>query len=91
MKKIYVCSAFLVFFTLEFIILKVVGVINWSWLWILSPIWFVLLLTGLLSFCLIFAIKKEEQRPKRKGVLTSKLEALQKQQERLQQERKAKG
>lgn len=91
MKKMYVCSAFLVFFTLELIILKVVGVINWSWLWILSPIWFVLLLTGLLSFCLIFTIKKEKQRPKKQEGLMSKFEALQEQQERLQQERKAKG
>lgn len=22
-----------------FIVLKLIGVINWSWLWVLSPIW----------------------------------------------------
>lgn len=27
-----------------FIILKLCGVINWSWVWVLSPIWIVLLL-----------------------------------------------
>ena len=25
--------------TLIFIVLKLVGVINWSWWWVLSPIW----------------------------------------------------
>lgn len=25
--------------TIAFIVLKLVGVISWSWLWVLSPIW----------------------------------------------------
>ena len=25
--------------TLTFIILKLVGMIKWSWLWVLSPVW----------------------------------------------------
>ena len=25
--------------TIVFIVLKLVGVINWSWLWVLSPLW----------------------------------------------------
>jgi hypothetical protein len=25
--------------TIAFIVLKLVGVINWSWIWILSPLW----------------------------------------------------
>lgn len=25
--------------TIVFIVLKLVGVINWSWAWVLSPIW----------------------------------------------------
>lgn len=25
--------------TIAFIVLKLVGVINWSWVWVLSPIW----------------------------------------------------
>lgn len=25
--------------TVAFIVLKLVGVINWSWLWVLAPIW----------------------------------------------------
>lgn len=27
------------FLTIAFIILKLCGVISWSWLWVLSPIW----------------------------------------------------
>jgi hypothetical protein len=30
---------FLAFLTLSFIILKLVGVINWSWWWVLAPMW----------------------------------------------------
>jgi hypothetical protein len=25
--------------TIAFIVLKLVGVIHWSWLWVLSPVW----------------------------------------------------
>lgn len=25
--------------TIVFIVLKLVGIINWSWLWVLSPLW----------------------------------------------------
>ena len=25
--------------TIVFIVLKLVGIINWSWIWILSPLW----------------------------------------------------
>jgi hypothetical protein len=25
--------------TIVFIVLKLLGIINWSWLWVLSPIW----------------------------------------------------
>ncbi len=25
--------------TIVFVVLKLVGVINWSWLWVLSPLW----------------------------------------------------
>ena len=30
--------------TLIFIVLKLVGVIDWKWVWVLSPIWIVLAL-----------------------------------------------
>lgn len=25
--------------TIAFIVLKLVGIINWSWIWVLSPLW----------------------------------------------------
>lgn len=30
--------------TIIFIVLKLVGVINWSWLWVLSPTWIEIIL-----------------------------------------------
>ena len=34
--------------TIAFIVLKLCGVIDWSWIWVLSPIW--------ISFILVFVI-----------------------------------
>lgn len=31
-----------------FIVLKLVGVINWSWVWVLSPIWIPIMLVIIL-------------------------------------------
>lgn len=39
--------------TLVFIVLKLVGVINWSWVWVLSPIWIPTLLVCFIMFVLI--------------------------------------
>lgn len=36
-----------------FIVLKLCGVINWSWLWVLSPFWIGLVLTIILTFIVI--------------------------------------
>lgn len=40
--------AFIGLLTIAFIILKLCNVINWSWVWVLSPLW--------ISFGLYFAI-----------------------------------
>lgn len=37
--------------TIVFIVLKLCGVINWSWLWVLSPIWI-----GFVVFAIILLI-----------------------------------
>lgn len=38
--------------TIAFIVLKLVGVISWSWLWVLSPLWIpiVIALLGIMVF-----------------------------------------
>ena len=40
---------------IAFIVLKLIGVITWSWIWVLSPIWIPFVL-GLLIFVLIYVI-----------------------------------
>ncbi len=43
--------------TIVFITLKLLGVINWSWIWVLSPMWISLILIVLVSVALlVFAI-----------------------------------
>jgi hypothetical protein len=45
--------------TIVFIILKLCGVITWSWLWVLSPIWIsialVILFIGIVVLCAILS------------------------------------
>ena len=39
---------------LIFAVLKVTGLISWSWLWVLSPIWIILLIfAAIFSFILV--------------------------------------
>jgi hypothetical protein len=40
--------------TIVFIVLKLTNVINWSWLWVLSPLWISALLG--ISFLIMFLI-----------------------------------
>lgn len=45
--------------TLIFITLKLLGVINWSWVWVLAPAWIpVAIVLVILLFLLIWAIFK---------------------------------
>lgn len=41
--------------TLIFVVLKLVGVIHWSWLWILAPMW---LPIAIFAAVLIWAVRK---------------------------------
>lgn len=34
------------FLTIVFVVLKLTGLINWSWLWVLSPLWIGLVFFG---------------------------------------------
>ena len=49
--------------TIAFIVLKLCGVISWSWVWVLSPIWITALIVGaiflvILLLVIVKAIKK---------------------------------
>lgn len=41
-----------------FIVLKLVGIINWSWLWVLSPIWISFVLSVLVFFIAVVWFKR---------------------------------
>lgn len=45
--------------TIVFIVLKLVGVINWSWIWVLSPLWINLILCGIVFLFLVFILNKK--------------------------------
>lgn len=46
--------------TLIFIILKLCGIINWSWIWVLAPSWIPIILVIVIIIIAIFIdIKKE--------------------------------
>ena len=58
-KKITITPGFLSCLAIVFIILKLCGVITWSWLWVLAPLWIpisVALLIVLILF-IIYTIK----------------------------------
>ena len=41
--------------TIVFIVLKLLGVIKWSWIWVLSPIWIsAVLVVAVFSVCLLY-------------------------------------
>ena len=43
--------------TIVFIVLKLLGVITWSWVWVLSPIWITLVLVLIAVFiAIIFTV-----------------------------------
>lgn len=41
-----------------FIVLKLVGIINWSWLWVLSPIWISFVLFVFVFFVAVIWFKR---------------------------------
>ncbi len=41
--------------TIVFIVLKLLGVISWSWLWVLSPIWIDAILVAVLLVVLVIS------------------------------------
>lgn len=58
-KKVYVSggAGFTELLTVVFVVLKLCGVINWSWVWVLAPLWIsVALVTLILIIFLIIAV-----------------------------------
>lgn len=56
--------------TLVFIVLKLTGVISWSWLWVLSPIWISLGLFLLVAipFLILVAVVESKKTPLQRQV-----------------------
>ena len=56
--------------TVAFIVLKLLGVINWSWLWVLSPIWItaVIVLSILIIPIFIVAFMAIFKKHKKRGI-----------------------
>lgn len=53
--------------TIVFIVLKLIGVIDWSWIWVLAPLWISVALTVVLlliigAVTLVFASLKSNRR-----------------------------
>lgn len=44
--------------TIAFVVLKLVGIIKWSWLWVLSPIWISSIIGLICSIICIWIIKR---------------------------------
>lgn len=43
---------------IAFIVLKLCGVINWSWIWVLAPLWMPVILVIFIVLILILGVKK---------------------------------
>ena len=47
--------------TIAFVVLKLLGKINWSWIWVLSPIWISAILYVLLIVAIVLFFKRKER------------------------------
>ena len=57
--------------TIVFIVLKLVGVINWSWLWVLSPLWIGFII-GIIALGILYLIFKDDFKDEIKTMKKSK-------------------
>ena len=51
--------------TIVFIVLKLVGVINWSWLWVLSPLWIEVIIAIVLVIIIALIEKNDDRKYRR--------------------------
>ena len=47
--------------TVAFIALKLAGVINWPWIWVLSPLWIPVVLLGIILLIVIVVVKTHDE------------------------------
>lgn len=66
-------ATFVVTLTAIFVVLKSVGIVSWSWVWVFSPLWgtYVILLI-LMSVCLALAVRDSKRKIKERNALSSK-------------------
>ena len=59
--------------TAIFVVLKSMGIISWSWVWVFSPLWgtYVILLI-LISTCLTLAVRDSRRKIKERNTRSSK-------------------
>lgn len=55
-----------------FVVLKLTGLIHWSWLWVLSPLWISIILIAIIyivatASVLISAVRAEEEKRRKYG------------------------
>lgn len=53
--------------TIVFVVLKLVGVINWSWLWVLCPLWINLLLIIIVAVIIVIINKRTSNKYGKSG------------------------
>lgn len=53
--------------TIVFIVLKLVGVINWSWLWVLCPLWIDILLAIIVLVVILIIDKRTNNKYLKSG------------------------
>lgn len=51
--------------TAVFVVLKLVGVIDWKWIWVLSPLWIDLILTVLVLACIFIYYAYDDKKYER--------------------------
>ena len=58
MKNLKITASLTSLLTVLFVTLKLTGVIDWSWIWVLAPIWVDVVLALLIGTFVIFFVKK---------------------------------
>lgn len=52
--------SFIELLQIVFIVLKLCGVINWSWVWVLSPLWISIAVVIIIMLIFVIKIRRDE-------------------------------